>query len=203
MIRSFIALELSPEIYKNLGLLIDKLKKGVQFTSARPSWVNPESIHLTLKFLGNIEESMIDQIAEVMTNAANETHPFSIRIRDLGVFPNPRQPRVLWCGMTKGEDQTVSIQTKIDRGLAALGFEKESRPFHPHLTLARIKTLKGTAALMDVVKSHQNSLVGECRMDRVILFQSQLHPSGAVYTKLKEALFKQKGVSETEPSDVI
>jgi 2'-5' RNA ligase len=192
MIRSFIALELSPEIYKNLGQLIDNLKKGVQFTSARPSWVNPESIHLTLKFLGNIEETMIDPIAEIMTKAANETHPFTIRIRDLGVFPNPRQPRVLWCGMTKGEDQTISIQTKIDRGLSTLGFEKETRPFHPHLTLARIKSLKGVSQLMDIVKTHQNSLVGECRFDRVILFKSELHPSGAVYTKLKEILFQQE-----------
>lgn len=197
MIRSFIALELSSEIYKNLGQLIANLKKGVQFTSARPSWVNPESIHLTLKFLGNIEEAMIDPIAEVMTKAANETHPFTIRIRDLGVFPNPRQPRVLWCGMTKGEDQTISIQTKIDRGLATLGFEKETRPFHPHLTLARIKSLKGVSQLMDIVKTHQNSQVGECRIDRVILFKSELHPSGAVYTKLKEVLFQQEATPNT------
>jgi 2'-5' RNA ligase len=191
MIRSFIALELSGEIYQNLGKLIENLKKGVQFTSSRPSWVRPESIHLTLKFLGNIEENMVAPISEVVKKAAGETLPFTIRIRDLGVFPDERRPRVLWCGMTKGVEQTLDLQKKIDRGLAPLGFEQEKRPFHPHLTLARIKSLKGTSALMNVIKSHQEkSHIGECLIDRIILFRSELHPDGARYTRLFESQLK-------------
>lgn len=192
MIRCFIALDLSGEIYQNLGKLIENLKKGVQFTTSRPAWVRPESIHLTLKFLGNIEENMVEPISEVVKKAAEETSPFTIRIRDLGVFPDERRPRVLWCGMTKGEIQTVSLQKKIDRGLAPLGFEKDKRLFHPHLTLARIKSLKGTAALMSIIKANQqNSYIGECSFDRIILFRSELHPDGARYTKLFEAPFRE------------
>lgn len=192
MIRSFIALELSEEIYRNLGKLIESLKKGVQFTPSRPSWVKPESIHLTLKFLGNIDENMVAPISEVVKTAAEETSAFTIRIRDLGVFPDERRPRVLWCGMTKGEMQTTTLQKKIDRSLLSLGFEKEKRPFHPHLTLARIKSLKGTAALMNIIKANQqNSFVGECQIDRLILFRSELHPDGARYTKLFEAPLRE------------
>jgi len=189
MIRSFIALELSREIYKNLDQLIENLKKGVQFTPAKPNWVKPKSIHLTLKFLGNIEERKVEGIGEVLKKAACETHPFLIRIRGLGVFPHPRKPRVLWCGITKGEQQTQRLQKRIDRSLAPLGFEKEKRPFHPHLTLARIKTLRGSAALMNIIKTHENALVGECPINRIILFKSQLHPDGAIYTRLLEENF--------------
>jgi 2'-5' RNA ligase len=93
--------------------------------------------------------------------------------------------------MTKGGEQTTDLQKKIDRGLAPLGFEMEKRPFHPHLTLARIKSLKGTAALMNVIKSNQEkSHIGECLINRIILFRSELHPDGARYTRLFEAQFK-------------
>ncbi|MBN1900684.1 RNA 2',3'-cyclic phosphodiesterase [Candidatus Sumerlaeota bacterium] len=195
MIRSFIALELSSEIYQNLGKLIGNLKKGAQFTPSTPSWVKPESIHLTLKFLGNIGENMVEPISEVVQKAASETDPFIIRIRDLGVFPDERHPRVLWCGMTRGEEQTVDLQKKIDRDLEPLGFEKEKRPFHPHLTLARIKSLKGVAALMNIIKTNQqNSFIGECPIDRIILFRSELHPDGARYSRLFEASLRKPQV---------
>ena len=189
MIRSFIALELSDEIYKGLAELINALKKGVHFTPAHPKWVNPESIHLTLKFLGNIEEGMVDKIGEVLKRIAADTEPFLLKVRNLGVFPDERRPRVLWVGTTAGDEETRSLQKRIDDALSPLGFDREKRPFHPHLTLARIKSLKGTAAMMSVFKSHKNKYVGECQIDRVILFKSELHPEGARYTKLAVAPF--------------
>ena len=199
MIRTFIALDISAEVRQGLGDLIKRLKKGFHYTAARPKWVRPESIHLTLKFLGNIEESQVEGISEILKNAAAETHPFTLRVRDLGVFPHPRRPRVLWCGLTKGEKQAVSLQKKIDRGLAGLGFEKEKRAFHPHFTLARIKSLKGAGAMMNIIKIHEHTLVGECLVDRVILFRSQLHPEGARYTRLFEAPFPKKA-PDAEPA---
>ncbi len=189
MIRTFIALELSDEIHRKLAQLIDDLKKGVQFTPARPKWVRPESIHMTLKFLGNIEENMVDRIAEVLKHAAAETEPFLLKVRNLGVFPDERRPRVLWVGVTNGDEETCALQKKIDEGLSPLGFDREKRPFHPHLTLARIKSLRGTAAMMGVVRSHKSRYVGECQIDRIILFRSELHPEGARYTKLAELPF--------------
>lgn len=189
MIRSFIALELSDDMRRNLAKLIEDLKKGMQFTSAYPSWVSPEGIHLTLKFLGNIEEGMVDKIAEALEKIAAGTQPFLLKVRNLGVFPNARQPRVLWTGVTDGDRETCALQQKIDDAMATLGFELEGREFHPHLTLARIKSLKGTAAMMNIVEIHKSRYVGECMMDRLILFKSELHPDGARYTRLAEAKF--------------
>jgi len=197
MIRTFIAVDISDKVRSGLGRLIDNLKKGVKFTPARPSWVRPESIHLTLKFLGNIEEEKAGSIGEALRKIAGETKPFTLRIRDLGVFPSQRRPRVLWCGVTKGEKQICHLQKMVDRAMAGFGFEKERRPFHPHLTLARIKSPRGTGALMNIVAGQRSVLVGECLIDRLILFRSELHPSGARYTRLVEAPFPEQKDGET------
>ena len=184
--RTFIALELSDEIRKKLGALIQDLRTAVQFTPARPKWVRPESIHLTLKFLGQIEETMVEPIGEVMKKAALETPPFNIKVRNLGVFPHERKPRVLWTGLSSGGEQTERLQQKLESGLIPLGFEAEKRPFHPHLTLARIKALRGTGPMMKVLANHKRRFVGENYIDKLALYKSELHPSGAVYTPLVE-----------------
>jgi len=151
--------------------------------------VHPEGIHLTLKFLGNIEEPLVDKIGDILKRIADGARPFQLKVRNLGVFPNARQPRVLWVGVTDGDEESCALQQKIDEALQPLGFEKEKRAYHPHLTLARIKSLRGTAAMMNIVDAHKSRFVGECRIDRVILFRSELHPEGARYTKLAEAPF--------------
>jgi len=189
MIRSFIALELSDGLRRELAKLIEDLKKGMQFTSAHPSWVNPNGIHLTLKFLGNIEERLVGDIARSLEEIAADTPPFLLKVRNLGVFPNARQPRVLWAGVTDGDKESCALQHKIEDAMALLGFEQEGREFHPHLTLARIKSLKGTAAMMKIVEIHKSRYVGECMVNRLILFKSELHPDGARYTRLAEAEF--------------
>ncbi len=162
----------------------------MQFTPARPSWVRPASIHLTLKFLGEIKEEEIERINAQLRSVAAETAPFQLSVKKLGVFPNEKFPRVLWIGIQQGHDAVVALQQKVEEALVQLGFPAENRPFHPHLTLARIKSLRGTRQMMDVVKSHENSEAGGCRADRVILFKSVLKPTGAVYTRIHEALFE-------------
>ena len=162
----------------------------MQFTRAEPSWVRPESIHLTLKFLGEIKEEEIEPIGARLCAAAAEAGPFQLSVRKLGVFPNEKFPRVLWIGIQQGRDAVITLQQKVEEGLVQLGLPPENRPFHPHLTLARIKSLRGTRELMDVVKSHENDWAGECSVDRLILFKSDLKPTGAVYTRIREALFQ-------------
>lgn len=191
MVRSFIALELSPELRENLRELIEDLKRGAKFTGARPNWVRPESIHLTLKFLGNIGEEMIEPIGNSIKEIAAGTDPFTLRALGLGVFPHERRPRVFWCGLSKGEKQIISVQRKVDAAMLDFGFEKEKRPFHPHLTLARMKSMKGADALMKMLRNHKNRRVGECPIDKLVLYKSQLHPQGAIYTKLVEAPFAE------------
>jgi 2'-5' RNA ligase len=152
--------------------------------------VRPESIHLTLKFLGEIKEEEIEPIGARLRSVAAGTPPFHLSVKKLGVFPNEKFPRVLWIGIEQGREAVLTLQQKVEEGLVQLGFPPENRPFHPHLTLARIKSLRGTRELMDVVKSHENSEAGECPVDRVILFKSDLKPTGAVYTRMREATFE-------------
>ena len=189
-IRAFIAIETSVDIQKKMEELTGRLKKGASFSSVRPSWVKPANAHLTLKFLGNIEESQLEHIARLMRAACAGISPFSLEVGGLGVFPNERQPRVLWIGIKNPGNEIISMQKLLDQGLATLGFETEKHAFHPHLTIARFKYLKGTAAFMEVIHEHQNlSNLGDCIASELILFQSKLHPDGAIYIPLKKIKF--------------
>lgn len=189
-IRAFIAIETSPDIQKKMDELTGRLKKGAAFSSVNPSWVMAANAHLTLKFLGNIEESQIEHIARIMRTACSAINPFSFQVAGLGVFPNERLPRVLWIGIKNPGNEITTMQKSLDQGLATLGFETEKRAFHPHLTIARFKYLKGTAAFMNVIHEHQNlSNLGDCIASELILFQSKLHPDGAIYTPLKKFKF--------------
>ena len=189
-IRSFVAVELSGEIKEKLRSLSSRLQKGASFFPVRPSWVNSDNIHITLKFLGNVDESRIGEIKESMNLIAARAAPFTLSAAGLGVFPNRRQPRILWVGITEGKDILVALQKEIERKFEGLGFEREQRPFHPHLTIARLKYLKGTAALLQVADQHQPlSELGEWHVTEMVLFKSVLKPDGAVYTPLHKALF--------------
>lgn len=189
LIRAFIACEISDEVRKGLSDIQEKLKKGVQFTRANPSWVKVDSMHLTLKFLGEIPETRIDEIEGAMKQAAEEAAAFEIGVKGLGVFPHEHNPKVLWIGVKRGRQKIEELQSRLDDALEHIGFEKERRPFHPHFTLARIKSPRGSRQLMDIMKSHSGEDAGTCGIDRLILFKSQLHPKGAIYTRLKEVIF--------------
>lgn len=193
VIRTFIAVETSEAIRSKISKLIERLQKGSMFFPVRASWAKPENIHLTLKFLGKIEEEMVKKIADVMREIAKQTSSFRLSAEGLGVFPNERQPRVLWVGIKEGKRPLIELQSLLEKRLQSLGFEPEQRAFHPHLTLARFKSLKGTSALMNIVKDHQHlSKLGEWEVSEMILFRSDLHPDGAIYTPLEKVSFRKR-----------
>ncbi|GAF75032.1 unnamed protein product, partial [marine sediment metagenome] len=131
-VRSFIAIELPDELKQELTQLEDRLKLSNQ---PGVRWVNPYSIHLTLKFLGNIAIDRIDAITRSMEEASRGIAPFHLEVRELGVFPNLKRVQVAWVGV-KGEVDTIQrLQQRIESGLVPLGFASESRKFTPHLTL--------------------------------------------------------------------
>lgn len=191
-IRAFIAIEISEGIRKKLALLQERLKKGATFLPLTASWVKPENIHITLKFLGKTEEDKIKKIVGEIKEALKGIESFRINFQGLGVFPNERQPRVLWVGIKEGERELREIQQRLEMRLAGLGFPAEERGFHPHLTLARIKSVKESAGFMKIVSEHQQlSNLGECFASEVVLFRSDLHPDGAVYTPLEKVKLKK------------
>jgi RNA 2',3'-cyclic 3'-phosphodiesterase len=190
--RLFIAADLTLETKAALGKLIENLQKGINFTKAYPTWCKPGAIHLTLKFLGNVDDKRVPEIAAAVGANIEGVTPFNIKIQGLGVFPNEREPHVLWIGLKQGEKELVQLQKSVEEALVPLGFPRENRPFHPHLTLARIKSTRGIEPMMDVVHSHRNHEVGEVMLDHVSFYQSILRNEGPIYKVLHRWDFIEK-----------
>ena len=182
-IRSFIAIEL-PDV---VIALLDKVQQDLSSLRLRARWVRPQNIHLTLKFLGNINPGDIEKIGSAMTDAAKGCAPFNLTVGGIGVFPGPKRPRVIWVGF--GGDLTVllGLQHDLEDRLAAIGFAKENRPYQAHLTLGRIRGAVNRATIRQIMQEYSDLGGLAFTSDRIILFRSDLKPSGAVYSQLKQA----------------
>lgn len=183
-IRSFIAIELPPPIRAELGSLEEKLKGG---RHPFVKWVDPDGIHLTLKFLGGVDSNLVPEIIEALTRIAQPAVPFSLQLGGLGVFPGWQRPQVVWVGMGGEVDKLAGLQKDIEAALSPLGFAPESRPFRAHLTLGR---LREQASPKD--KHDFGAWAQSVRFERKLSFEvkglslmkSQLTPGGAIYTQL-------------------
>jgi len=179
MIRTFIAISVLEEIKKNIADLQRKLKG----CGGHIKWVRTESIHLTLKFLGDVEESKIDTIADSLKKAVRTQKSFKISVSGTGAFPNIRQPRVLWVGIDEGKEILTSLASEIDRVCTALGFKPEKRKFSAHLTLGRVKFQKNINTTLNTMNA-ANFKGGSFRAEEIIIMKSELRPEGALYTPL-------------------
>jgi 2'-5' RNA ligase len=180
VLRSFIAIELPETVKSAFVELQGELKK----TGADIRWVKPENIHLTLKFLGNTEEST-DSIVDVIKGTCSRFEPVTLEIRGVGVFPNVKSPRVIWAGMNCNT-ALAEIRISIEEGLFSLGFERDSRKFSPHLTLGRFRSSQGRRPLMDKIELLKDKSYGMIHAETVVLMKSDLAPGGAQYTRLAE-----------------
>ena len=180
-IRSFLAIELPKEITGKLSEIQDNLKQS----GSQVKWVRPESIHLTLKFFGNIEEKTVDDISQVLKKVTAKINAFDLDIKDIGVFPNMSRPRVIWVGV-ESSGRTLDILCKeTESSLKKIGFEPEGREFSAHLTLGRVKSLKDRRQLTEQIEKLKGCEVGSFRVENLFLFKSDLRSTGAVYTKLE------------------
>ncbi|MBN1514950.1 RNA 2',3'-cyclic phosphodiesterase [Candidatus Sumerlaeota bacterium] len=189
--RAFIALPLSPAALQRAQELSANLQKGARFTGAHPKWVEPENLHITLFFLGQIPAQQASAIKAALQQMAAPMSSFVFRLKRLGVFPHERQPRVLWLGVGKGEEPLKALQKSVVQAIRPLGFNPEGKPFHPHVTLARMQSIKAVRPLMDLVRSHHLADCGESVADRVVLFRSELLPGGPNYTELASVALRQ------------
>jgi 2'-5' RNA ligase len=187
--RVFIAIDLPDEVRAELAAVERELRPTT--TSAR--WVAAESIHVTLKFIGETSEKRMESIDEAL--AGITWKPFQVKVRGLGFFPGKRSPRVLWAGLQAPTMEGLS--EKIDSRMERFGFEKEKRAFRPHITLARARHTRLDAALVTAAASLEERNFGSFLVDRCFLYQSTLKSSGAVYSRLKEYLLSPaSGVRE-------
>jgi 2'-5' RNA ligase len=182
LIRSFLAIELPEPILKKIG----EVQGGLRSSHADVRWTNPEKIHLTLKFFGNIEESRIDPIFKSIEEPIRNTLPFSLKVRGVGAFPHLKNPRVIWIGLVDEKEALTSLQKQLETYLEKIGFQPEDRSFRPHLTLGRMKSSRGKEELVGRMERYREEEFGDFEVERVVLFKSDLRPSGPIYAPLKE-----------------
>jgi 2'-5' RNA ligase len=204
-IRTFIAIELPAEIKRALTDAQADLKRERAARYVR--WVAPDGIHLTLKFLGDVERVRLPEITRVLADVCAHYPPLHLHLASLGAFPNTRRPNNLWVGVTGDTDTLARLATEIEDALAHLGFEREGRAFSPHLTLGRVKKEARGADQQfvgEMVKASQISPNGNFRAGVVSLMQSVLKPSGAEYTQLAEfALGQNNPTSEVSKTSEV
>ncbi len=181
--REFIAIELPGFLKQSLISVKDQLDTG----DAKVKWVRPENMHLTIKFLGEIDEEQEKEIAESIENAVSRIQPFNLGIENIGAFPRISNPRVIWAGINKN-DILDGIFEKIEKAAVNVGIPPEKRSFSPHLTLGRVKFMKKGSSLPQKFKDVEFESV-EIPVSKIVLFRSKLTPEGPIYTKVQESYF--------------
>ena len=197
MIRAFLAVELSQQLRAGLTTIQQELKRKIETgmsRNTRISWVQPSSIHLTVKFLGDMDEQALDPLLVAVTHAIGNQPAVNVPLDRLGAFPRPQSPRVLWAGPSENWERgaearrMVEIHGVIEQACEGVGFVRETKVFSPHLTLARIRLGEryvGIALTQSGVLDRPVS-VGSLAVESVVLMKSELRPTGSVYTKLWE-----------------
>jgi 2'-5' RNA ligase len=191
--RLFIALELPSEVKDGLEAIRAQLARQAPPRTVR--WVQPDGIHLTLKFLGDAPVARRDELQAALQVAVDDHAPFPITAGDLGCFPNPQRPRVVWVGIREDTGALASLRDSVEKHVAPLGFPTENRPFTPHLTLGRVNRDASRSDLQKLGGLISATAVGDLHtwpVTAASLMRSELKPTGAVYTALHHAALRSQ-----------
>lgn len=177
--RGFIAIDIP--INKKLLEMENEIKN----TGADMKLVEPENIHVTLKFLGDTDEEKISEIENIIKNSVKDINTFNIKLKGSGVFPNKNYMKVIWIGLENAEP-IGEIAKKMDKQLQNLGFEPEKRGFSAHLTIARVKSSRNKEKLLQIIQKYQDVEFATIEVNSFKLKKSDLTPKGPIYTTLRE-----------------
>jgi RNA 2',3'-cyclic 3'-phosphodiesterase len=188
-VRTFIAVELSSSVKHRAGELIKKLR----FTGAEVKFTRPEHMHLTLKFLGDVERDEIIPICRIAEEVAAQFEPFDLSFHGTGAFPHTDHPRTLWIGVEEGLEEIRALQTALETALFdKLGFSRERRQFTPHLTIGRVH--RATPEMGDVMEHNSEFDADVSEVDELVVFASFPDRDGPRYEVLGHAPLGRKGV---------
>jgi 2'-5' RNA ligase len=187
-LRLFIAISTPPEIKAQLRPILQQLVE----TRADVRWEPIEKLHATIKFLGSTREELVETIKERLGEIATEAQPPSVRYACLGCFPDKRRPRVIWVGIDDPSGVLAELHRGIDDAMTTLGFECEERAFKPHLTLGRVKGMKGVKRLLETMEAISFD-AGPVTLHEIALVRSELKSGGSVYTTLAAFLLGRAG----------
>lgn len=185
--RTFIAIEAADQAHGAAMSVIDRLRSAAEGMK----WVDPEKLHFTLQFLGDLDDREMAEVCMRTVRVAQRHAPFELEVRGVGAFPSIQKPRTLWLGAGEGADEFTALHADIQRALADLGFRPESRAFAPHLTIGRGGPTSGgrgsTAVLTERLAALADFDGGRMSVDEVIVFASELGRDGAEYSVLARA----------------
>ncbi len=173
--RLFIAIDLHSELREKITNLIQKLKA----TGADVKWVEPENLHITLKFLGDVEEERIDEIREIVRSSLSNQKAFDIEIDGMGFFENEKYLRVIWIGLSKGKERVMELMDILNRALNHIRHERLKSA--AHITIGRVRSGKNKQALLDAIKKLSTLDIGSQIVKEIAIKQSQLTKQGPVY----------------------
>ena len=183
-LRTFAAVEITRPIRARAEELIAALAG----TAADVKWVEPHNLHLTLKFLGDVQQHEISEVCKAIARGTAEVKPFEVEVRGAGAFPNAARPRTVWLGTTTGAETMVVLHDRVEAELAELGYREEHRRFQAHLTIGRVRGVGiGIAELGKRLQEHADFLAGRMTVDKVTLFASTLTSDGPIYEVLGTA----------------
>ncbi len=188
-VRTFVAVEIAPAVRARAGELIQTLAAA----GADVKWVDPPNLHLTLQFLGEVAVAEIPQVCEAVGRGTAAVAPFELEIRGAGAFPHPGRPKTIWLGTGRGQAQMIALHGAVEAALSKLGFRKEHRRFEPHLTLGRARS-GGPAVteLGQMLRGQADFQAGVGHVAEVVVFSSELQPTGPLYAALGRARLAEK-----------
>lgn len=181
--RVFCALDLTPEVREKVIAHINRLRNLAPPVKA--SWSREHNLHLTLKFLGQVQTSRLDRLSKAATSAVSGYSAFQLSVEETGMFPNPRKPRVLWLGIKDISGQLAELHRRLENACASEGFAKEQRPFHPHLTLARLRDQQNA---QELAAAHQQLSFEPVTVNiaELLVLRSELSPNGSKYSVISQ-----------------
>jgi 2'-5' RNA ligase len=181
--RTFVAIEIPEETKRAVAEVQTRLKGS----GTEASWTRPEGIHVTLKFLGEVPEERVNEIAAALAQAVEGRSRFRLNGAGIGAFPNEKDPRVVWLGLSGELDKLRGLQISVEEQMVRLGFQQEDRKFTPHLTIGRIKQLRSRASWMQTLEQVKDIELPAFDVTAIRLMKSELNRTGAVYTEIGRA----------------
>jgi 2'-5' RNA ligase len=178
--RTFIAIEIPADIKQRIA----EIQSALKIAGIDASWPRPEGIHLTLKFLGEVPESRIDELRAALAAATADMSRFRVEVQGTGAFPNARNARVVWVGLSGDVEQLNRLQTAVEESLVRIGMERENRPFKPHLTVARIKYVRSKEAWLKALDQVKDRTLPGFEVNAVSVMKSELKRTGAEYAEM-------------------
>lgn len=185
-LRTFVAFEISEELRdagRDVIRQLSEVADGVR-------WVKPQNMHVTLKFLGEVEDRELNDVCRAVSGAAAGLSSFSLDCRSVGAFPNTKRPATLWMGLDDPHDQLHHLQGRIEESAAAIGFAQEHRPYRGHITLGRIRTRRENGPLTTMLNEMANREFADFSVNELIVFSSEMERSGPVYTAISRIPLK-------------